>query len=367
MRDGVIDVDVATPAARGFFGIQFRIASDGASGEWAYLRQQSRRLPTRCSTRRCSTPGSTGSSTTAPALPARSTSRRSAGSTCASRSQERRRSSSSRTWTFPRSSWTTWRSGNETGQVALAVLTGATYFANFELRPTEAAAWVRHEPPMPRGTLTKWSLSPAYDALHRSVKAAVAEGARRDSVAGGGGGGSGPRGHQPVSREPASESRRSRATPEAPRTAPGMRSSTRADDRRGRDEVRQLATATGRGAYFDPRDSLSRPRAQNFRDPAFPGSSSPETERALPPVGEGPNCPCSPSSSSAARGVSSASGRVEVTGGKRVWPRICTLEGARAQMRDLPPIFARWCHRGKRRRPLHEVAGHFTPLRSCCT
>ena len=39
MRDGVIDVDVATPAQRGFFGIQFRIANDGANGEWVYLRQ----------------------------------------------------------------------------------------------------------------------------------------------------------------------------------------------------------------------------------------------------------------------------------------------------------------------------------------
>ena len=28
MRDGVVDVDVATPANRGFFGIQFRLASD---------------------------------------------------------------------------------------------------------------------------------------------------------------------------------------------------------------------------------------------------------------------------------------------------------------------------------------------------
>src|SRR5579864_1156257 len=28
MRDGVIDVDVSTPASRGFFGIQFRIAND---------------------------------------------------------------------------------------------------------------------------------------------------------------------------------------------------------------------------------------------------------------------------------------------------------------------------------------------------
>lgn len=34
MRDGVIDVDVATPATRGFFGIQFRIASDDLNAEW---------------------------------------------------------------------------------------------------------------------------------------------------------------------------------------------------------------------------------------------------------------------------------------------------------------------------------------------
>ena len=45
MRDGVIDVDVATPATRGFFGIQFRIADDGANGEWVYLRQHKSGLP----------------------------------------------------------------------------------------------------------------------------------------------------------------------------------------------------------------------------------------------------------------------------------------------------------------------------------
>jgi hypothetical protein len=39
MRDAVIDVDIATPATRGFFGIQFRLANDGANGEWVYLRQ----------------------------------------------------------------------------------------------------------------------------------------------------------------------------------------------------------------------------------------------------------------------------------------------------------------------------------------
>src|SRR5882672_10231837 len=34
MRDAVIDVDVATPASRGFFGIQFRLDKDGSNGEW---------------------------------------------------------------------------------------------------------------------------------------------------------------------------------------------------------------------------------------------------------------------------------------------------------------------------------------------
>ena len=45
MRDAVIDVDVATPASRGFFGIQFRLTDDGANGEWVYLRQHKSGLP----------------------------------------------------------------------------------------------------------------------------------------------------------------------------------------------------------------------------------------------------------------------------------------------------------------------------------
>ena len=45
MRDGVVDVDVATPAKRGFFGIQFRLTDNGANGEWIYLRQHKTGLP----------------------------------------------------------------------------------------------------------------------------------------------------------------------------------------------------------------------------------------------------------------------------------------------------------------------------------
>src|SRR5262245_10134274 len=45
MRDGVIDVDVATPAKRGFFGFDFRIDEKGANYEELYLRQHESGYP----------------------------------------------------------------------------------------------------------------------------------------------------------------------------------------------------------------------------------------------------------------------------------------------------------------------------------
>jgi hypothetical protein len=62
------------------------------------------------------------------------------------------------------------KSGVQKGALALHVLTGATYFSNFEFRETPAASWQRHLPAMPAGTLTKWSLSPSYDALARDLE-----------------------------------------------------------------------------------------------------------------------------------------------------------------------------------------------------
>src|ERR1043166_5827394 len=168
MRDGVVDVDVATPASRGFFGIQFRIAGDNA--EWIYLRQHKSGQPdamqytpvlnTGLNWQIYNGPGFTGSVD------------------------------------IPRDVWFHLRlevtgaqakfyvkdmdkaalvmndlkTGVQKGQVALAVLTGATYFSNFEVRTMAEAAWERRLPPMPAGTLTKWDLSPAYDALQRNLE-----------------------------------------------------------------------------------------------------------------------------------------------------------------------------------------------------
>ena len=170
MRDGVIDVDVATPAIRGFFGIDFRLADNGANGERVYLRQHKSGLPdamqytpglnTGANWQIYNGPGFTGAID------------------------------------LPKDVWFHLRlevvgaqaklyvkdidkpalvmndlkSGVQKGQVALYVLTGATYFSNFELRTTPDAAWERRLPPMPPGTLTRWGLSPSYDALERNLE-----------------------------------------------------------------------------------------------------------------------------------------------------------------------------------------------------
>jgi hypothetical protein len=170
MRDGVIDVDVATPAKRGFFGFDFRLNKDGTNYEEVYLRQHKSGLPdamqytpvlnTGRNWQIYSGPGFTGAVD------------------------------------IPKDEWFHLRlevmgaqaklyvkdmdkdkpalvmddlkSGIQKGQVALYDLTGATYFSNFEVRTTPDVPWERHLPPMPPDTLTKWSLSPSYDALARN-------------------------------------------------------------------------------------------------------------------------------------------------------------------------------------------------------
>jgi hypothetical protein len=171
MRDGVIDVDVSTPASRGFFGIQFRISGNNA--EWVYLRQHKSGYPdamqytpvlnTGLNWQIYNGPGFTG----AVDIPKDVW------------FHLRLEVSGARAVLYvkdmdkPALVMNDLKSGIQRGQVALAVLTGATYFSNFEIRTTPDAVWERHVPPMPQGTLTRWSLSPAYDALARNLEAAL--------------------------------------------------------------------------------------------------------------------------------------------------------------------------------------------------
>ena len=170
MRDGVIDVDVATTAKRGFFGFDVRIDNDGRDMEEIYLR-----------------PHQSGYSDAMQYTPVLNTGRNwqlynGPGFTGAV--------------DIPRNEWfhlrlevtgaqarlyvkdmdkpalemTDLKTGIQQGQIALMDLFGETFFSNFEVRTTPDAPWERHLPPMPANVLTKWSISPSYDALQRNLE-----------------------------------------------------------------------------------------------------------------------------------------------------------------------------------------------------
>jgi hypothetical protein len=170
MRDGVLDVDVVTPAPRGFFGFDFRIDDKGSNYEEVYLRQHKSGLPdamqytpvlnTGRNWQIYNGPGFTG----AVDIPKDVWFHLRLEVTGAQaklyvKDMEK-----------PALVMNDLKSGVQKGQVALYVLTGDTYFSNFAVRPTPDAAWERRLPPMPPDTLIKWSLSPSYDALARNLE-----------------------------------------------------------------------------------------------------------------------------------------------------------------------------------------------------
>jgi hypothetical protein len=168
MRDGVIDVDVAVTAVRGFFGIQFRIADEDA--EWVYLRPHKSGYPDAIQYTPVLHTGLNWQIYSGPGFIA--------------------------PMDIPRNTWfhlrlevkgaqarffagdmekpalevTDLKSGVQRGRIGLAVLTGETFFSNFEVHPAPDAPWERRPPAMPPGTLTKWTISPVMDALARDVE-----------------------------------------------------------------------------------------------------------------------------------------------------------------------------------------------------
>lgn len=168
MRDGVIDVDVAIPAKRGFFGFDFRIDEKGANFEEVYLRQHESGLPDAMQYTPVLNTGRNWQIYNGPGF---------TGAVDIPRDvwfHLRLEVTGAQARLFvkdmdkPALEMTDLKSGVQKGQVALLDLTGATYFSNFEIRTTPDASWERHLPAMPPNTLTKWSISPSYDALARN-------------------------------------------------------------------------------------------------------------------------------------------------------------------------------------------------------
>ena len=170
MRDAVIDVDVNTPAKRGFFGFAFRIDDKGGNFEELYLRQHKSGLPdaiqytpvlnTGRNWQIFNGPGFTG----AVDIPK--------GEWFHLRLEVTGAQAKLyvKDMNKPALEMTDLKSGVQKGQFALWDLTGETCFSNFEIRATPDATWERRPPPMPPDTLTKWSLSPSYDGLARDLE-----------------------------------------------------------------------------------------------------------------------------------------------------------------------------------------------------
>jgi hypothetical protein len=291
LRDGVIDMDVATSAKRGFFGIQFR--TDSVNGEFVYLRQHKSGLPdamqytpvlnTGLNWQLYSGPGFTG-----PVDIPRDTwfhlrlaiigaaARLYVGDT-----------------TKPALDMPDLKSGLERGQVALADLIGATCFANVEIHPTPDAPWQRHLPPMPAGTLVRWSLSPAYDALQRDPELPLSA-AERAAIP-----------WQVVEAEPPGivAIYRYRMAPH-PRVTFQTDWSTRLSPQPGtqliyartsitahRDEVRKLYLGYSDevSVFLNGRILYRGRSAQSFRDPGFLGIVSPDDDALYLPLRKGSN------------------------------------------------------------------------------
>ncbi|HLJ13465.1 MAG TPA: hypothetical protein VKV15_03140 [Bryobacteraceae bacterium] len=168
IRDGVIDVDVFTPATRGFFGLEFR--NEESSGEWVYLRQHKSGLPdamqytpvlhTGLNWQIFSGPGFTG----AVDIP------RDVWFHMRLEIAGTQAKLYVRDMEKPALVMTDLKSGIQKGEIGIGVLTGETYFSNFQVRTTPDVPWEHHLPPMAAGTLTKWAISPAYDAPKRNLE-----------------------------------------------------------------------------------------------------------------------------------------------------------------------------------------------------
>jgi len=175
MRDGVIDVDVSTPAKRGFFGFDFRIDREGANYEEVYLRQHKSGLPdamqytpvlnTGRNWQLYNGPGFTG----AVDIPKNEWFHLRLEVTGAQAKLY------VKDMDKPALVMNDLKSGVQKGQVALFDLTGEAYFSNFQVRTTPDAPWERHLPAMPPNTLSKWSISPAYDGLARNLERPLTE------------------------------------------------------------------------------------------------------------------------------------------------------------------------------------------------
>ena len=293
LRDGIIDVDVAMPASRGFYGIQFRIDKNGTDYEQVYLRQHKSGAPdamqympvlnTGHNWQIYSGPGFTG----AVVIP------KDAWFHLRLEVAGAQAKFYVKDMNSPALVINDLKTGVQKGQVAIYAQGGGTYFSNFEIRATPDSPWERRLPPMPPGTLTKWSLSPSYDALARNLErplsSSESEAIRWQEVE------AEPPGFVVIYRyreapHPAVTFQSDFSTRLQPQ--PGMKvvyARTIID--RGRDQMKKLyiGYSDDVSVFLNGKILFRGRSAQGFRDPGFLGIVDPEDDALYLPLKKGRN------------------------------------------------------------------------------
>ena len=170
MRDAVIDVDVATPAIRGFFGIDIRLDKDNANYEEIYLRQHESGLPDAMQYTPVLNTGRNWQIYNGPGFTSKVDIPKNVWFHLRLVVTGAQAKLFVKDMEKPALVMDDLKSGVQKGGVALFDLTGATYFSNFEIRPTPDVPWERHLPAMPPSVLSHWDLSPSFDALARNLE-----------------------------------------------------------------------------------------------------------------------------------------------------------------------------------------------------
>jgi len=293
MRDAVLDVDVATPASRGFFGFDIRLPDDGLNYEEIYLRQHKSGQPdamqytpvfnTGRNWQLFNGPGFTGAAEIPKAewFHLRLVVTGAQAKLYVKDMQQ------------PALVMDDLKTGVQKGQVALITLIGETYFRNFTIRKTADAPWERHLPAMKPNVITKWSISPSYDALARNLEHPLAPEEAKTIQ------------WQDVDAEPPGfvVLYRYRQAPH-PRVTfqgdfskhldpqPGMKVLyARTTINAPRDEVKKLSIGYSDdvSAFLNGQILYRGRSAQGFRDPGFLGIVNPENDAVYLPLKKGDN------------------------------------------------------------------------------
>ena len=170
IRDGTLDVDVATAAKRGFFGFDVRIDKDEVNYEEIYLRTHKSGLPDAIQYTPVLNTGRNWQIYNGPGFTAGVDIPKEEWFHLRLELAGAQAKLYVKDMDQPALVMNDLKSGVQKGKIALFVLTGETCFSNFELRTTPDAPWERRLPPMPANALTHWSISPAYDGLARNLE-----------------------------------------------------------------------------------------------------------------------------------------------------------------------------------------------------